>query len=64
VGGGSTFLVYSLIRYRTSRKEKLQKQAEDVRNGLSKADAALRNKTTTAAEDVQGHGPRRLSRAA
>ncbi|KAL2758163.1 hypothetical protein ACRALDRAFT_1061388 [Sodiomyces alcalophilus JCM 7366] len=50
-GGGFTFLVYFLDKYRANRKKNLQKQAENLRNGLSRADAALNAKAAAAAED-------------
>lgn len=51
VGGGITFILYFVDKFRAGRKENLQKQAENLRNGLSKVDASLRTKAAAAAEN-------------
>ena len=47
---GFTVLVYYLDKYRENKKKNLAKQAENVRNGVSKADAAFNAKAAAAAE--------------
>ena len=49
-GGGFTFLVYFIDKFRENKKKNLEKQAENVRKGVSKADAALNAKAAAAAE--------------
>lgn len=49
-GGGFTFLVYFIDKFRENKKKNLEKQSENVRKGVSKADATLNAKAAAAAE--------------